>query len=71
LLSGFAITIPRDQKNAPRSSSKTPINLPSRFGAPSKTKSPTKAITIPSIFFIPGLSLNKKYAIITPNGTSV
>ena len=61
LLSGFAITIPRDQVNAPKSTSKTPINLPSRLGAPNKTKSPKKAITIPTIFFIPGFSLNKKY----------
>ena len=41
------------------------------WGTPNKIKSPIKAIIMPSIFLIPGLSLNKKYAIITPNGTSV
>ena len=33
-------------------------------------ETPIKAIHIPIIFFIPGLSFNKKKAIITPKGTS-
>ena len=60
LLIGLAITIPNDQANAPVSNNMTPINLPSRFGAPSKMKRPMKAITIPKIFLNPGFSLNKK-----------
>jgi len=60
LLIGFAITMPKDQVNAPASNNKTPTNLPSKLGAPNKTISPTNAIIIPRIFFISVLSFNKK-----------
>ena len=46
LLSGLAITIPKDHAKAPESNNKIPINFHSRLGEPNKIKSPTKAIII-------------------------
>ena len=69
-LRGFANTAPRDQVHAPDRVNKTPKNLPSRLGAPVKIKTPKKETQIPSIFFIHGLSLSKKKAMIIPKGTS-
>lgn len=71
LLSGLAITIPKDHAKAPESNNKIPIDFPSRLGEPNKIKSPTKAIIIPIILLTLGISLNNKKAISTPKGTSV
>ena len=70
LLIGFAMTAPNDHVNAPDKVSRTPMNLPSKLGAPVKINTPTKAIPKPIIFFILGISFNRKKAIIIPNGTS-
>ena len=70
LLNGFAITAPSAQVNDPDKTSITPIYFPSRFGAPVKIYTPIKAIIKPTMFFIVGISFNKKNAIIIPKGTS-
>ena len=43
---------------------------PSQLNQKIKIKTPTKAITKPTIFFKVGISFNKKNAIIIPKGTS-
>ena len=70
LLSGFAMTAPRDHVYAPDKTSITSKYLPSRLGAHVKIKTPKKAINKPTIFFILGISFNKKKAINIPKGTS-
>ena len=60
LLKGFAKTAPRAQVKAPAKTNKTPIDLPSRLVAPVKINTPIKAIIKPIIFFIVGISFNKK-----------
>ena len=66
----FAITAPRDHVNAPDNVKKIPRYWPSRLGAPVKIITPIKLIVKAIMFFIVGISFNKKNAINIPNGIS-